>query len=212
MKAEIIFKLDHNNNSVIQITHQDRVDDIEQKLLGQFLKDATVHGIKIGPIGGSTKAGTTESYENYIIRVKDHSEPDLKLSIKDKFKVIIVMDHYTLKNEMVLRYFKSYDEIREHIQKILLDAYEVHESTQKITEYAKHLLYVYTRADLQNEGIGACGEGSINYEVCYMTLEELNDVNGTMASPYDDGNNPDYVYTYIHPITQKIIKSNSIQA
>ncbi len=70
MKAEIIFKLDHNNRPLIQVTHHERVDDIEQKLLGKFLNDAIQYGLKIGPIGGSLVAGTNQCYENYIIYVK----------------------------------------------------------------------------------------------------------------------------------------------
>lgn len=70
MKVEIELTIDTDGNPFLELTHHDRSDELEQKVLGLFLKKASESGLKIGPIGGSFEPGTKKSYEKYHIKPK----------------------------------------------------------------------------------------------------------------------------------------------
>ncbi len=68
MKVEIELTIDANGNPYLELIHHDKSDELEQKLLGVFLKKASESGLFIGPIGGSYTPGTKISYEKYLIK------------------------------------------------------------------------------------------------------------------------------------------------
>ncbi len=71
MKAEINLTVDTITGSpMITIRHHDKSDAIEQKLLGIFIKQAKEKGLEINNINGYIECGTSNSWENYVIRIK----------------------------------------------------------------------------------------------------------------------------------------------
>lgn len=68
---DIKLDIDKNGKPQLLIKHHDRCDSLEQKLLGQLLKEIQENGINIGHGSGYLECGTDKSWETYILQAKD---------------------------------------------------------------------------------------------------------------------------------------------
>lgn len=73
MKSELVFNI--SGEPTIQIIHKDRSRDINEMLLGYFIKQAKERGLYIANTGASFEAGTTNSIEFYEIKLNPKKEP-----------------------------------------------------------------------------------------------------------------------------------------
>lgn len=70
MKAELELDLDSNGRPCIRIKHHDRSSNLEQKILGVFIKAAKEKGCVLKNTGGYLEVGTSNSWESYEIQIK----------------------------------------------------------------------------------------------------------------------------------------------
>ena len=70
MKAEFELTVDEKTGEpFIKFSHHDRDKNIEQLLLGVFVGEAKTKGLILKNTGGHLECGTSNSQENYEIRI-----------------------------------------------------------------------------------------------------------------------------------------------
>lgn len=69
MKVELELNVDSLGKPIIKVKHLDKSEAIEQRLLGQFIKNGQQTGLRIVPSCGFLS--DSESFECYEIKVND---------------------------------------------------------------------------------------------------------------------------------------------
>lgn len=67
MKAEIEVNVGNDGLPILKIRHHDKSNELEQRLLGQFIQLGRLNGIKIVGVSGFLNSSKSESWENYEI-------------------------------------------------------------------------------------------------------------------------------------------------
>ena len=70
MKVEFELTVNKKCEPIIRVKHYDRKTNLEQKLLGIFIQMAKERGIEIVNPNGMIEAGTDNSWEQYLIKIK----------------------------------------------------------------------------------------------------------------------------------------------
>jgi len=70
MKAELELTISDMGSPKIKIKHWDKSSELEQKLLGVFIKKAMLNGLRLVSVSGHLETGTSNSWENYEIIVE----------------------------------------------------------------------------------------------------------------------------------------------
>jgi len=71
MKTEFVLTIDVNGKFCIHFRHHDKNDSLEQKALGEFIKQAKNKGICIKNKSGYLNSSACQSWENYEIQIKE---------------------------------------------------------------------------------------------------------------------------------------------